>query len=431
MKKVDWNKKYTTIAVYAFLVILLSILCIFFFLNYSDFGGYIKKFFAILSPVLLGILFAYLLNPVVRFFENKAFAFITKNGKKRRLARALSVTCTYVIVLLALTGFVALVVPQIVSGYADLSSNMSNYIKTIQGWLASLAGTNEYISQIVEKLTAYLSDLLGRLSELIAELLPSITKVLSGVITVIKEKKYESFMKNVTVADKSFGGFISAKILDSIIIGIICFFSMAMLGMPYYPLISLIVGVTNVIPFFGPFIGAIPGVFIIFITNPTKALWFIVLIFLIQQLDGNYIGPKLIGSSIGLEPVWIIVSITVMSGLLGFTGMVFGVPFFAVIYAFIKNSVESKLRAKGMPESTSEYYTTEAGKQLCRERAEADARHSRKFSETKLGSVIADAFAKLKRRKAEAKEDKTACNDDNAAETAASTEVSDDSEKNI
>lgn len=103
MKKVDWNKKYTTIAVYAFLVILLSILCIFFFLNYSDFGGYIKKFFAILSPVLLGILFAYLLNPVVRFFENKAFAFITKNGKKRRLARALSVTCTYVIVLLALT----------------------------------------------------------------------------------------------------------------------------------------------------------------------------------------------------------------------------------------------------------------------------------------------------------------------------------------
>lgn len=463
MKKVDWNKKYTTIAVYAFLVILLSILCIFFFLNYSDFGGYIKKFFAILSPVLLGILFAYLLNPVVRFFENKAFAFITKNGKKRRLARALSVTCTYVIVLIALTGFVALVVPQIVSGYADLSSNMSNYIKTIQGWLASLAGTNEYISQIVEKLTAYLSDLLGRLSELIAELLPSITKVLSGVITVIKnsfigiimsiyfllakerlgaqakkiakacmnEKKYESFMKNVTVADKSFGGFISAKILDSIIIGIICFFSMAMLGMPYYPLISLIVGVTNVIPFFGPFIGAIPGVFIIFITNPTKALWFIVLIFLIQQLDGNYIGPKLIGSSIGLEPVWIIVSITVMSGLLGFTGMVFGVPLFAVIYAFIKNSVESKLRAKGMPESTSEYYTTEAGKQLCRERAEADARHSRKFSETKLGSVIADAFAKLKRRKAEAKEDKTACNDDNAAETAASAEVSDDSEKNI
>lgn len=464
MKKIDWNKKYTTIAVYAFIVLLLLVMCVFLFLNYNDFGGYIKKFFSILSPVLLGMFFAYLLNPVVRFFENKAFAFVTKNGGRRRLARALSVTCTYVIVLIALAGFVALVAPQIVSGYADLSSNMSNYIKTIQGWLTSLAGTNEYISQIVEKLTTYLSELLGRLSELITQLIPGITKAISSIITIIKnsfigiimsiyfllakerlcaqankiakacmsEKKYDSFIKNIVIADKSFGGFISAKILDSLIIGVICFFSMALLGMPYYPLISLIVGVTNIIPFFGPFIGAIPGVFIIFITDPTKALWFIVLILLIQQLDGNVIGPKLIGSSIGLEPVWIIVSITLMSGLLGFTGMVFGVPLFAVLYIFIKNGIENKLKEKGMPEDTSEYYTTEAGKQIYQEGIDAAARHSRKFSETKLGSKIYAAFGKMKqKKKAKAEAASSSADNDNASELPVDAAASDDSEQNI
>ena len=492
MKKIDWNKKYTTIAVYAFLVILLSIICIFFFLNYSDFGGYIKKFFSILSPVLLGILFAYLLNPIVRFFENKVFAFITKTGKKRHLARSLSVVCTYVLVLLALSGFVALIVPQIVSGYADLSSNMSNYIKTIQDWLAGLAGNNAFISDIVEKLTKYLSDLLGQISELITQIIPGITKVISGVITVVKnsfigiimsiyfllakeslgarakkiahaclsEKKYESFMKNVVIADKSFGGFISAKILDSISIGIICFFSMAILGMPYYPLISLIIGVTNIIPFFGPFIGAIPGAFIIFITSPGDAIWFCLLILLIQQIDGNYIGPKLIGSSIGLDPVWIIVSITVMSGLLGFTGMVFGVPIFAVIYAFIKNGVENKLKNKGLPQDTSEYYTTEAGRQLCNERAARDAKRARKFSQTKLGVVLAGVFIKIKNKikkngSAEAATDETPTDTErsdiaegaetsdkterasedaqanDAEEVAANIDISDDAEKNV
>ena len=413
---------------YAFIVILLAVLAVFFFLNYSDFGGYISKLFSILSPVLLGVLFAYLLNPIVRFFENKVFGFIVRKGGKRGHSRALAVTCTYLALLLAITGFVALIVPQIVSGYTDLLSNMNNYIRTIQNWLTGLAEKNELLSEFTEKIFVYLNDVIGRISEIVQQLIPSITKIISNVITVVKnsfigiimsvyfllakerlgaqskkiaracmsEKKYESFMKNVAMADKSFGGFISAKILDSFIIGVICFISMALLGMPYYPLISLIVGVTNVIPFFGPFIGAIPGAFIIFIISPVKALWFCVLIFFIQQLDGNYIGPKLIGSSIGLEPVWIIVSITVMSGLLGFTGMVFGVPIFAVIYAFVKNGVENRLKNKGLPSETTAYYTNEAGKQLCAERAARAEKKSRGFFETKLGKKIHDFAANTK-----------------------------------
>ena len=244
------------------------------------------------------------------------------------------------------------------------------------------------------------------------------------------------------------------------IIGIICFFSMAILGMPYYPLISLIIGVTNIIPFFGPFIGAIPGAFIIFITSPGDPIWFCLLILLIQQIDGNYIGPKLIGSSIGLDPVWIIVSITVMSGLLGFTGMVFGVPIFAVIYAFIKNGVENKLKNKGLPQDTSEYYTTEAGRQLCNERAARDAKRARKFSQTKLGVVLAGVFIKIKNKikkngSAEAATDETPTDTErsdiaegaetsdkterasedaqanDAEEVAANIDISDDAEKNV
>ena len=171
----------------------------------------------------------------------------------------------------------------------------------------------------------------------------------------MNEKKYESFMKNVTVADKSFGGFISAKILDSIIIGIICFFSMAMLGMPYYPLISLIVGVTNVIPFFGPFIGAVPSGIILLIIEPMSAVKFAVMVLVLQQVDGNIIGPKILGKSTKLASFWVMFAIIVSGGLFGFVGMVLGVPVFAVLYTYIRRAVNGRLREKAMPTDTLLY----------------------------------------------------------------------------
>ena len=153
----------------------------------------------------------------------------------------------------------------------------------------------------------------------------------------------------------TFGKFLSGKILDSLIIGILTFVILTIFKMPYTLLVSVIVGITNIIPFFGPFIGAIPSVIIILFVSPIKALWFLLIILVIQQIDGNIIGPKILGDSIGISAFWILFSILVAGKFLGLVGMVIGVPLFAVIYSIIKEVVESQLDKKGMKTKTEDY----------------------------------------------------------------------------
>jgi len=170
---------------------------------------------------------------------------------------------------------------------------------------------------------------------------------------------YQKLAHYAVVTDHTFGGFISGKIFDSLIIGLLCFILMTIFRMPYAPLISMIVGITNIIPFFGPFIGAIPSAFIILVADPGMTIWFILMIFALQQLDGNVIGPKILGDFIGLTPLWIIVSITLMGGLFGVFGMFLGVPTFAVIYIFVKEITEKNLQKKELPIETVSYYGDE------------------------------------------------------------------------
>jgi predicted PurR-regulated permease PerM len=156
--------------------------------------------------------------------------------------------------------------------------------------------------------------------------------------------------------DYSVGGFIKGKIIDSVIIGILCYMVMTILKLDYAMLISVIVGITNVIPFFGPFIGAIPSAFILLMVNPKEVIPFLIVILLIQQLDGNFIGPKILGNSMGLSAFWVLVAIVIMSGLFGFAGMIIGVPIFSVIYVLVEQLVDKKLSNKKMPVEIEEYY---------------------------------------------------------------------------
>lgn len=179
---------------------------------------------------------------------------------------------------------------------------------------------------------------------------------LKKIIYAIFRPRYGNVvMEVIRKADDVFGGFFIGKIIDSLIIGCICFVGLAILRMPYVALVSVIVGVTNIIPFFGPYIGAIPSVILIFLVDPMKGLYFIIFIIVLQQVDGNVIGPKILGNTTGLSPFWVIFAILLFGGSFGVIGMLFGVPIFAVLYYIIKRVVEHVLKKRRLPEGTDEY----------------------------------------------------------------------------
>jgi predicted PurR-regulated permease PerM len=401
--KFEHNKKYGLIAFYSCVVILFAIICVFFFLK-VDIGGIWNKVFSVLKPIIYGIIIAYILNRIVKLFETKVFVFLDKKKGRLKFKRSISVVCTYVSVILLFTGFVLIIVPQIIAGINDLRNNIYLYISSLQGWITGFASKIPELSGVVEKLMAYVGDLLSSISKVIEYIMPKLTGIISDAIVILKditlgiilsiyfllqkekflaqgkrmicaifsERKYNKFVLAMKRADSSFGGYIVAMAFDSLLVGLECFVVCYIVGIPYYPLVSLIVGVTNFIPFFGPFIGAIPSAFIIFIADPISVVWFAIIILIIQQIDGNIIAPKIIGDNLNLSSVWVVIAITVMSGLFGFTGMVIGVPLFSLIYAWVGNIVSNKLKSKGRSAQLIDYFSDGNGKELEIERAQAE-----------------------------------------------------------
>lgn len=391
--KFEWNKRYNTYAAYAVAVLIAAVICIFVFLRWDAVGSLLSKIVGVCKPLIYAIGIAYLLWPLLTFFEKKVFAGLEKLKPRKKTVRILSLVCVYIIFLLALTLFFGTVIPQITSSFTMLMDKMSTYISTAQTWIDDFIGQTTFLdAELVNDIVEKLNDLINQLITWIynnfrraitgvtsyaANFAAEIWNIVLGIIfavyfllfkenllaqtkklfvSLLSDTAYEKAEHYARLTDRTFGGFINGKLLDSLIIGILCFILMSIFRMPYTPLISMIIGITNVIPFFGPFIGAIPSAFFVFIADPGMTLWFILLVFLLQQLDGNVIGPKILGDFIGMSPLWIIVSITVMGGLLGVFGMFLGVPTFAVLYAFIKENTEKKLEKKGLPTETDAYY---------------------------------------------------------------------------
>ncbi len=392
------NEKYASLALYIFLTVCASAVVIFCLINFRSVFGFLRKAADILSPFTYGFIIAYLCNPIMVFFEKKLFAFKKSKKDMKNLRRGLSLALAILTVLALLAIMLYAVLPQIITSYEDLGSQVNTYIENIQKFADSFI--KDHSSSILGKQYLTFSELLADydISFSFKDILNysyslletgfeyalayggrfvgGVKNVLIGAILAIyflisKEKlcaqskkilnalfsrrTYLNCVRLARYTHKTFGGFIIGKILDSIIIGILTFFVLWICRIPYYPLISVIVGVTNVIPFFGPFIGAIPSVFIIFIASPTKALWFILIILIIQQIDGNIIGPSILGDSIGISALWVIISITVAGGFFGFAGMLLGVPATAVIYVLFKQHIEKKLRHKNAPVNTEFY----------------------------------------------------------------------------
>lgn len=392
--KIDWNSRYTTIAVYVVLTVGVCLLLYGVVDNFSYFIGWMKILGGLLLPFVYGFSIAYVLNPVLNFFEDTVLGRLPQGRLSPKGRRTLGLLATYLLALAVVALFFRVVLPQVGVSLSSIAGQIPGYINHVHTLLVALPGridqvelspeTMDTISKAIERA---LSSLYQLFTQSIPVLLSFTISVTSGVIKFIlgiiisiyvlssKERFFAqtkkllcAFLKRETVdrliaiaheSHQVFSGFISGKLLDSFIIGVLCFIGMSLFGMPYAMLISVIVGITNVIPYFGPFIGAIPSAIIILMVDPIEMLWFVLFILVLQQFDGNILGPKILGETTGLSAFWVVFAIIVFGGLFNVVGMFIGVPVFAVIYSLIRRLVESRLIKRGMPPQTVEYASEE------------------------------------------------------------------------
>lgn len=387
---------------YAFFLLLII-------LNFKTVWSVFKTILGVLNPVLYGFILAFLLNMPYKFFYNKLFK---KIGEKRKFLKKfkmpLSIVCTYLLVIGLITALIAVLIPELGKSIEMLINSLPEYGRQAEEMLDSLlvfledkfniviseqntieslfnnmlkAITTGDVSKFIENITSsILPSAVTTVKSFIGEVYNWLVAVIISVYLIINKEKLQSQCKRLVMAyckpktqarlfkvtdlvNNKCGKFIIGKILDSFIIGVICFVCMSIFKFDYALLISFVIGITNIIPVFGPFIGAIPSAFLLLIINPIECLWFILFIIVLQQLDGNLIGPKILGNQIGISSFWIMFSVIIGGGLFGVLGMILSVPIFAVIYTMLGEDVNSRLRKNkvavsadsgDMPEKSSE-----------------------------------------------------------------------------
>ena len=377
-------------------VIVLSIAFAFFLSRFDSVKGMAGLIIEILMPVIYGAVFAYLLLPVYnksRDVTAHLLATVFHSKKSvRSMSRALATLVSLAFFLLIVIGFFSLIIPQIYTSIMKIQESFGENINRFALGLQKMFQDNPSVEKAVipmyDQLTSQLqnwmtSDLVPNMSSLIGSLSIGLLSVvlvfkniLIGIIVMvyllnIKEtltaqgkkifysvlpvKVANQVIEEIRFVHRVFGGFITGKLLDSLIIGILCFVLLNAMKMPYALLVSVIIGVTNVIPFFGPFIGAIPCAFLILLVNPMKCLYLLIFILLLQQFDGNILGPKILGQSTGLPSFWVLFSILLFGGLFGFVGMIIAVPTFAVFYSAVTRLVNRSLLKKKLSLKTEDY----------------------------------------------------------------------------
>lgn len=388
-----------------FLVLASALLFYLVIVNLDSIFGYISYVAGIIKPVIYGAVIAYILNPLMKIYQRLLIAAYARRGKqipekKKGILNGITITLALITGILIIVVLFILVIPQIITTMVTLVNNLPEQIDAyykelvikiennrfiadtlqevvLQGtkfldeklttevipWMRTelLPNLNTYARQFASGVAAFLSVLYNLFIGLIvAVYLLSSKRVFAAqakkiVYGLLKKRNADLVIYYVRISNNMFSGFISGKIVDSAIIGLICFVAMNALKLPYTMLVSVIVGVTNVIPVFGPYIGAVPSALLILLVDPKQALYFLVLIIVIQQLDGNIIGPAILGESTGLSAFWVLFSILLFGGFWGIAGMLVGCPLFAVIYRIIRDFISMKLRQKELSDNTWEY----------------------------------------------------------------------------
>ncbi len=347
------------------------------------------------QPILYGAFIAYLLAPMVNFFERGLFPL--RPGRERKRSQAMLVRTAGILLAWLVIAFffyllASVLLPELYKSVLQLIANVDNYYNTISGWVNHLLETNPAVSGWVsQQMAAYFQDLDKWLTGGVLPQLQAVMVTVSGgvlslvnfvkdllvgiiasvyllatkercaaygrklVYSLVPRERVGLVLRGVRRADLIFSGFVRGKLLDSIIIGVLCFVCCSILKFPYTPLVSVFVGVTNIIPFFGPFLGAIPSAFLILLVSPRQALYFVIFVLALQQLDGNVIGPKILGNTTGLSSLWVIIAILVGGGFFGVVGMFFGVPVCACLNSLVNYFVDARLRKKGLSPDAGEY----------------------------------------------------------------------------
>ena len=335
------------------LVLLIAILFYVALTHFDVIQTRLSLFMGVVSPFIAGFAIAYLLNTPMCFFERKVY-------RKLRFKRGLSILTVYLLALALVVILLQMILPQVVQSIMDLATNMQYYLNGLERLVQQVTEQFQLEGAGIEESLEFIKNLTSKLTETVASSLPQLldfgmavgSGIISGITAVISsivpKRRADKFLQICSHANKVFVGFINGKLIDSAIIGVLCFLLCLILRIPYPMLISVVIGVTNIIPFFGPILGAIPCLMILVIVDPWAALRFLVLVIALQQFDGNILGPKILGDSTGLSAIWVLVAIVVGGGLFGFPGMVLGVPTFAVLYALVREWVNHRLDAKGI-----------------------------------------------------------------------------------
>lgn len=426
--KVNWNKKYTTVAAYALTVIIISILFVVFVFKFDNFKQTFSWVGKIGAPIICGIVIAYILNPLMMWLEGKMFgkfkeqkpkeqnivvrklqqssvgdkavvktlekhsAPMEKKIRRRKIiARTVSLLLTFVIFLAVITGIAIAVVPNVSNSVITLAENMEDYIHKVDVWVQEvfenkpdvmntifkeIESFQDLVSNLAEQLKPMAGSIIGNVSGFVGGLLVGLKNFVLGFIIAIyllfskerlmaqmkkivcaflKPSRAEGFLQACSKSNNIFKMYIISNLVDALIIMVLMMIGMFAMKMPYQMLIAVVCGVTNLVPFFGPFLGAIPCGLLILLVDPTKVIWFVIFVLVLQQLDGNVIKPLLFGETMGLPAIWVLVSIIVGGALFKIPGMLLGAPVFAVFYMMFAELVKNKLKKKNLPGETDAY----------------------------------------------------------------------------
>jgi predicted PurR-regulated permease PerM len=385
--KVEWNNKYKTVSVYIIITFLVCLLIGLFFVNINLVGQGLAVFFNLLMPFIIGCALAYLLSRPTNFIEKYLFAFIDRNHPHPAARRNLSILAVYIIIFTIIIFLFMYIIPQLIASLGILFSSMPGYIAILKQSIIDLLKSANLYSADVQKsindffasfldVTKYFDDLIVNAGTITTQIGSWLFKIVVGIIvsvyilantkkfgvqakklafSIFPQKYAKRFIQILHFSSDIFIKYVIGTLLDALIIGTITFAFLSIFGFPYPLLIAVIVGVTNIIPFFGPFIGAIPSAIIIFVVNPIQALWFIIFIVVLQQIDGNIIMPHIVGQTTKLHAFWVLFALILGGGLFGPWGLILGVPVWAVVYSLISAAVNKQLKDKEIPEY---YYMT-------------------------------------------------------------------------
>ena len=391
----SWKRNRSTLVLVAAVTAVICMVVLFFFRT-GIFLTALSRLLSILKPFIWGAVIAYLLRPMCLAIERAASAVLKRFLKKEfpGVTRMFSIILSLVIMFAVITVLLITVLPEIISSLTRIVMQMPAYLETFQTWITGL-DHGDISHEIITSIQQAVGTLSERLQEFLqTSVLPNLQTLISNVTSSFRDLldvissfglgciissyllgAWEKFIaqarlilyavlpedaarwtgREVRLADRMFSGFIHGKVLDSLIIGLICFVFTLIFRMPYAVLISVLVGVTNIIPFFGPYLGAVPSILLVLTVSPAKCIIFLIFIIVLQQFDGNILGPAILGDRLGISGIWILFSILFFSAMWGLPGMLVGVPLFAVIYSLIRDIVFSRLRGKGRGDMVNQY----------------------------------------------------------------------------